>query len=351
MIFGPKFDEFVQRIHPIDGDRSEDKEGRKQRRVLYQGRAWGETEEELPVQPNQSAFTVQARPKLLPKTGVYADRVLLERATHLLEQMTTLEEKVAQLCFYETEAIYDAVLQHEVELIIQMWQIGGILFTKGDYKRQAYLIERYQEVSKIALLMANDFLHGFSFYLQGDVLPEKSLPEQRFADLGKAVMVQNRRLGVHVQFDQERSDHQLPLSSKQVRGFRRGIREAHGIVGKEKCEATKPLPSSIQCSVPAPSPAQSNLGGNFSILAPEFQVQETIGFKTLSFFDATKLEGSMTEALYGAFSEHYEIFLFRGKIAEGIKLLCKLVRSGRISEEELDRRIMKVLIIKAHFQR
>jgi len=342
MIYGPQFSQHINRIQPIDGDRPDDQpDERKRRRVLYQGRAWAEAEEELPVQPTQPTLSTPIRGKPRTSAGVYADRVLLERASALLRQMTTLEEKVAQLCFYETDAVYDAALQHEVELMIQTWQIGGVLFKKGDYKRQAYLIECYQEVSKTALLIANDFLHGLSFYLQGDQLPEEELPEQRFSDLGKAVMVQNRRLGVHVQFDQERTHTKLPMSMKQSQGFRRGIREAQGIVAKEKTEAKE---SKLARS-------HSSKGG-FPILEhSELQVQETIGFKTLTFFDASKARGSLEEELHTAFDDHYDVFLLKGNISEAIRSLCKLVRTGKIREEELDRRIMKVLIIKLTFPR
>lgn len=339
MIYGPHFSQHINRIQPIDKDHSDDQnDERKRRRVLYQGRAWAEAEEELPVQPTHSVST-PPKDKRRSSAGVYADRVLLDRAQALLRRMTTLEEKAAQLCFLETDAIYDTALQHEVELLIQTWQIGGILFKKGEYKRQAYLIERYQEVSKTALLIANDFLHGLSFYLQGDRLPEVELPEQRFSDLGKAVMVQNRRLGVHVQFDQERTLTKLPLSPKQAQGFRRGIREALGIVAKEKAE---PIENKLEKS-------HTSKGGFPILERSHLQVQETIGFKTLTFFDATKAKGPLEEELHTAFDDHYDIFLVRGNLSEAIRSLCKLVRTGKIREDELDRRIMKILIIKALF--
>lgn len=334
MLNGPQFNQFIDRIDPIDKDRSDDQQDeRKKRRVLYQGRAWAETEEDLPVQPTQPKPPYCSKQRV--SMGVYADRVLLERATALLSQMTTLEEKIAQLCFYETEAVYDAEKQHEIELLIQTWQFGGILFKRGEYKREAYLIERYQEISKTALLIANDFLHGLSFYLQGDTLIVEELPEQRLSDLGKAVMVQNRRLGVHIQLDQEREEKKINLSEKQSQGFRRGVREARGIVGKERIDPTKKnrvLPSK----------------GNFPLLdRSELQIQEMIGYKTLTFFDVTKQKEELEGTLLQAFRDNFDLFLLKGNIGEAIRTLCKLVRTGKIREEELDKRIMKILIIKA----
>lgn len=340
MIFGPQFNPYIDRVQPIDKDPSDDpQDRRRRRRVLYQGRAWAEKEEELPVQPSQPTSSTPVRKRAKSSAHVYADRELLERAQALLNRMTTLEEKVAQLCFFETDAIYDTALQHEVELMLQTWQIGGVLFRKGNYKRQTYLIERYQEVSKTALLIANDFLHGLSFYFQGDQLPKEDLPEQRFSDLGKAVMVQNRRLGVHIQFDQERTLTKLPMTSKQKQGFRRGVREALGIVGKK--EKGDPSDNPLNKS-------HSSKKG-FPILEhSQLQAQETIGFKTLTFFDVTT-QHSLEESLLKAFDNHYDVFLLKGHVSEVIRSLCKLVRTGKIREEELDRRIMKVLIIKSLF--
>ncbi|MCH9626606.1 MAG: hypothetical protein S4CHLAM2_02320 [Chlamydiales bacterium] len=337
MIFGPHSTQQINRLQPVDGDHSEDQQDeRKRRRVLYQGRAWAEKEEELPFQPEGNQVPT---PKKQHSPRVYADRAVLDRAQALLCQMTTLEEKVAQLCFLETEAVYNAALQHEVEFLIQTWQVGGVLFKNGNYKRQAYLIECFQNVSKTALLIANDFLHGLSFYLQGDQLPsEEELPEQRFSDLGKAVMAQNRRLGVHIQFDQERVLAKLRMNPKQAQAFRRGIREGQGIVAKEGVE---PVVKTVARS-------HSAKKGGFPILAfNHLQVQETIGFKTLTFFDATGVRKRFEETLLAAFEAHYDVFLLKGNVSETIRALCRLVRTGKIREEDLDRHIMKALIIKA----
>lgn len=348
MIYGPQFHN-VHRIHPIDPDRHDDdqKDGRK-RRVLHQGRAWAEAEEnDLPLQPSIPKNPPPARSRR-SSSGVYADRVLLEKAQRYFNNLTTIEEKAAQLCFLVTEAVYDSSIQNQVELIIQTWQIGGVLFHKGDYRRQAYLIERFKEISKTPLLFANDFLHGLSFYLQGDVFPKTMFSEQHYSDMGKAVMVQNRRLGVHVQFDRERTRKGYDMNEVQAKAFRKGVRGAHGIVGKEKAKYQQ---ESYAHSVKGPLPIFSLKEGPM-LAAPfaEYQVQETIGFKTLTFFDATQLDkGSLDEELLMAFKQLYDVFLLSGNIAEAIRAIARLVRSGKLREEVLDRHVMKALIIKSLF--
>ncbi len=336
MIFGPQYSHPMQRVQPTDGDRQEeDARDGKKKKVQYQGRAWEETEEELPFQPH----TPEKNPAKSERTGVYADRALLERAQALFQKLTTLDEKAAQLFFLVTDAIYDTDLQRDVELLIQAWQIGGILFHKGEYRRQAYLIEHYQQLSKTALLFANDFKHGLSFYLQGDPFPN-SPSQQHYNDLGKAVTVQNRRLGVQIQFDRERGEAGLPMTEEEAKAFRLGIRNAHGIVGKEKI------------ALPESSPTKSGIN-ILSFQEGAFQngqVQETINFKTFTFFDATSTPSeNLEKELLTAFKQLYDVFLCSTNISDAISTLVSLVDSGKLSDAALDRHVMKALIIKSYF--
>ena len=346
MIFGPQYSHSINRVQPIDPDRQEE-DSRKKKRVLYQGRAWGETEEELPVQPSIPQKPQNPERAHRGPAGVYVDPVILAYAEDLFSALTTVEEKAAQLCFLVTDSIYDRELQNEVELLIQTWQIGGVLFHKGEYRRQVYLTQRYQELSKTPLLFANGFAHGLSFYLQGDLLPSGPISQRHYSDLGKAVMAQNRRLGVHVQFDRERGVVDDPMTELQAKAFRQGVRSAHGIVGKEKCPfQQESYPFMVKEGFPlfslkGISSISSTLGDN---------IQETIGFKTLTFFDAGPLDlGLLESALQDAFKGLCDVFLFNGNIIDGIRSLARLVDSGKLSEATLDRHVMKALIIKSYF--
>lgn len=347
MIQGPRYNPDIHHIHPVDPDRQEDENGRRQKkRVVYQGRAWTETDEDLPAVP--SVPQTPQKKKERNSAGVYASSALVERAQALFDQLTTLEEKVAQLCFLATEAIYDAAVQNKVEFLIQTIQMGGILFLRGDYRRQTYLIEHYGKVSKTPLLFANDFLHGLSFYLQGDTFPDDHLSEKHYSDLGKTVMAQNRRLGVHIQFDRERSAEKLSMSELHAKAFRKGIRETQGIVGKEKGFLQQESPSH---SAKGGFSFQSlKEGAKLIPTASEHFTQETISFKTLTFFDATQGDQeSLEERLLGAFKQLYDVFLLSGNVSETIRALVSLVSSGKLPEEVLDRHVMKVLIIKSLF--
>ena len=283
-VYGPHFN---HRVDPI-GDHPDEQgdEERKKRRVKFKGRTWGKKEEDLlSLDPSLMEIPPLHDTQKKLSTGVYADRVCLDEAQQMFDKLTTLEEKIAQLCFYQTKALYDMQIQNNVELLIQAWQIGGVLYCAGEYKRQTYLIYRFQAVSKTPLLMGNDFLHGLSFYYEDQALPtfEGGLTEQRFSDLGKAVMVLGRRMNIHFQLDRERKVHHIPMTELHARAFRKGIRQAHGIVART--QPAKPnYSASAKQNYPTFSVEQHPL--SFSMDS----AQEHIGVKSLNFFDLTDEE-------------------------------------------------------------
>ncbi|MCP5469814.1 MAG: hypothetical protein H7A36_04840 [Chlamydiales bacterium] len=339
-IFGPQHSQPAHRIQPIDNhpdDQSQ--EEKRRRRSQHQGRIWDQREKGDVEKP---AFLDLQESKDERMHGLYGNTLYVEKASKLFDELTTLEEKVAQLCFYQTEAVYDTSIQQNVELLIQAWQIGGLLFTKGQYRRQGYLIERYQELSKTPLLIGNDFLHGLSFYFEGGELPDLQQPglEKRFSDLGKAVMGLNRRLSVHFQFDRERLGKHLPIKEEQLRAFRKGVRQANGIVGRENIKQRKAEAQASQ--------TQLHIAGNPKFMLSPQHASEFVGVKTLNFLDLTQ-DRVYDEKLVKAFKENYDIFLFGSNIQDAIRMICRAVKMGRISEEEIDRRVMKLLVLKNQY--
>lgn len=336
------FTQQINRIQNVSGDRDENaKDREKKRRVLYQGRLWIEKEEDLTVRPptdvplasNNCAFHQS-----------YVEPLLMKRAEEMFYSLRTWEEKVAQLCFIETEANYDLTLQRQVEHFIEEWGIGGIVFTRGSYGRQAYLIERYQALSKMQLLIANNFFHGISFYLQGDPFPKRTLSEKFLCDFGKAVMVQNRRLGVHIQMGYEENEEHWIGKEKARRAFSKGIRQAHGIIGK-KTDKRSPLNYS-----PFEIGGQYICEKTLQLLAStDLQVQESIGFNTLTFFKISDTSIALDPLLLDSRKRNDDILLLNKKCSDTIQALCGLIRLGKIPESEINRHVLKIMIIKARF--
>ena len=322
-VFGPyNLPSPSHRIQPVDDKPDQESaEEKRRRRAKHGGRTWNRREK-ADVEPTFADIREDEAHSLF-ETGSNEE---------LFEQLTTLEEKVAQLCFYQTEAVYDTSVQQHVELLIQAWQIGGLVFTKGQYKRQAYLIERYQELSKTPLLIGNDLLHGLSFYFEGDV-PE--LEQKRFSDLGKAVMGLNRRLGVNFQLDRDCAGSGPLLLEEQRRLFRSGIRQAQGIVGRLRPPLRQTESRSSKAHAVKPS-LESLLSA---------QPHDFVGSRQLTFLDLSE-DQIYEEKLVKAFKEPYDVLVFGANIQDAIRMISKAVKSGRIAEAEIDRRLLKVLALK-----
>jgi hypothetical protein len=333
----------IRGLQPVDANHNDDRREHQKKKSFYQGRAWTESEEDLPMQQIVPKEAKQERPAM----GMYCDQLILERAKKYFDCLTTLEDRIAQLCFFEIEANYNEERQYQTELMIQKGELGGILFTNGDYKRQSYLIEHFQSLAKVPLLMGNDFEHGLSFYFQADLpLSFPEMEERRLSDLGKAVMVQNRKMGVHFQFDRQRSEKKFSLAEAQSRAFRKGIRDAHGIVGWERTVERKPFSLSSKKTIP---PLSLLLGPLMTSVFGVDQVQDTVGVRTLNFLDFTRNDFIEELFIIDAFKSSHDAFLLSNNVATVIEKIAKAVRQGKIKEEELERRVMKILILKMLF--
>lgn len=313
----------AHRLEPVDRENNDEKNDERKKKVSYQGRSWQEEDEDLPIVPNYPPPKPTGR-------SVYADQSLLERAEAILKCFVTLEEKVAQMCFIATEAFYDRDHQNYMEQLIQKFQIGGILFTKGEFRRQSYLVERYQELSKLPLLMGNSFLHGLSFYFQDTIAVDKlaSMDERKSSDLGKAVVFQNKKLGCQFQFECNKGE----IGERQGRSFRNGIREAQGIVAR----------SNMTRKIKNVEPSDPSKKSFFS----SDNVQEAFGLRTINFLCVNSLE-----KLHEAFQNPYDAFLFNENIEKAIELIANSVRDGLVKEVDLDKMVLKCLVLKMlHFQ-
>lgn len=319
------------RVLPI-GDNNQDDEQKRKRKALYQGRTWTEKEEErsLPIPPHDD----KPREKEIP-SHIYANRLLLEKAKKILLEWPTLEEKCAQLCFLELEANYDSEKQQQLISLVQMGEVGGLLFSKGDFRRESYLVETLQDLSKFPLLIGNDFLQGLSFYFQRECTPDQlaNMSEIHLCDLAKAVVFQNRKLGVQLQLVREGSllsQKGFVLDKECIKAFANGIREAHGIVGREKkSQAFEPPVASASFA-----------------LHPS-QVQEVFSLRTLYFLDFTKeTEKSLEEMIMASFKQTFDILLISDKQAKASSAMATLVQKGKISLAEIEKRLLKVILLK-----
>ncbi len=327
-ILGPQSRSLVEAITDRDGSRKfSEKESQE---PIFSGRKWNKKGKE-PVWPiclsTLGSFKSQ---------GTSLDPKEFYKLRKRLEQLVTVEEKVSQLAFLSTEAQYDKAEQNEVEKILLTWQIGGILFTKGDFKRQNYLIDAYQQHAKTPLLIGNSFENALSLYFQDQEIVMPSTVEG-FGDLARVIGSMNKSLKVDFQFDRS-SD----MSDEQAKAFRKGIRSSFGL-------AARNLPDRrlnrfhqeefFNQALHVGHLHQSRYGASH-------ELQKIKSLNLLELHSTQLSEASLLEALrtdYDGFYGEAEL------IKKAITLLSAAVLKGHLSESELNKWVMKLLLAKTKY--
>jgi beta-glucosidase-like glycosyl hydrolase/CubicO group peptidase (beta-lactamase class C family) len=118
-----------------------------------------------------------------------------------------LEEQLGQL--FMIRAFSKGEIDHEkkIEKLIQEEHIGGLCFFQGNPKYQVELTQRFQEMSKVPLLISIDAEWGLGMRFKDQAI---SFPRQMtlgairnnrlIYDMGKEVARQLRRMGIHINF-------------------------------------------------------------------------------------------------------------------------------------------------------
>jgi beta-glucosidase-like glycosyl hydrolase/CubicO group peptidase (beta-lactamase class C family) len=140
----------------------------------------------------------------LTKSGLI-DSTASSWADSVLKTLS-LDEKIAQLMMIRTYSNKDETYYLGVEHTILKYKIGGLCFFQGGPVRQANLTNRYQEFSKIPLLIAMDAEWGPGMRLDSTY----SFPYQMtlgamnddhlIYEMGAAIAGQLKLLGVHINF-------------------------------------------------------------------------------------------------------------------------------------------------------
>ncbi len=122
-------------------------------------------------------------------------------------QQLTQDEKIGQL--FMIRAHSDKGPDHiaQVEKLIREYHVGGLLFFQGTPQKQAELTNKYQALSKRPLMIAMDAEWGLGMRLPKQTIsyPKQlmlgAIKDNRLIyDMGQEVARQCRRLGVHVNF-------------------------------------------------------------------------------------------------------------------------------------------------------
>ena len=118
----------------------------------------------------------------------------------------TLKEKVGQLFMVNVSSSASQKETDKIKELINEFQIGGVIFSKGGPKRQVKLNNEYQELSKIPLLigidaewglgMRLDSIQAFPWNMTLGAIQDNNLIEEA----GRQIARDCKRIGVHINF-------------------------------------------------------------------------------------------------------------------------------------------------------
>ncbi len=118
----------------------------------------------------------------------------------------TLEQKLGQLFMVAAYSGGEKANQEKIEQLITQNYIGGLIFMQGTAEAQAQQTNRFQQISKVPLLIGMDAEWGLGMRLKGvDDMPRQimmgAMPDSFLVyKMAQAVAYQCKRMGVHINF-------------------------------------------------------------------------------------------------------------------------------------------------------
>jgi len=320
-----------------------------------------------------------------------------------LSQMS-LEEKIGQLMMVAAYSTKGRTHVNEIKNLVKRYQLGGLIFFKGEPTKQVEQTNLYQSLSKIPMLIAIDGEWGLSMRLDSTVQYPRQLMLGAIQDnsllyeMGKQVAQQCKRMGIHINFapvvdvnnnpnnpvinDRSFGEEKYNVSAKGI-SYMRGMQE-NGIMacakhfpghGDTNVDSHKDLPvithdinrlSNIEffpfkeliknglqstmvahLSIPALD-ATPNLPTTLSKPVVTDLLRKEMGFNGLIFTDALNMQGvakyyAAGETELKAFQAGNDVLLFPTDVGKAIETIKAAVLNGSITQSRLDESVRRVL--------
>ena len=327
-------------------------------------------------------------------------------ADSLLNTMS-LDEKVGQLFMIATFSNRTEKYYQQIENNIATYHLGGLIFFQGGPYRQARLTNRYQQISRIPLMIGIDAEWGLGMRLDSSIDFPKQITLGAIQDnsyvekFGEEVGRQCKRLGIHINFAPSidvntnpenpiinyRSFGESPINvAEKGLAYVRGMKK-YNVLGSAKhfpghgdtdqdSHRTLPLIShnitrlnevelapfrrliadsvgSLMTGhlfVPALEP-RANTPTSISEKIVTEMIKNQMGFKGLLVTDALNMRG-ITQGLppgepdFLAFMAGNDILLQTANLPAAFNRIKQAVESGQIQQDILNARVKKILKAK-----
>jgi beta-N-acetylhexosaminidase len=316
-------------------------------------------------------------------------------------------ERIGQLFMVAAYSNKDSNHIKRIQKLIVKNKIGGLIFMQGGPLRQAELINSYQKLSKVPLMVSIDGEWGLAMRLDSTVKYPWQMTlgaiqdNQLIYEMGVDIGEQCKRLGIHVNFApvvdininpnnpiinaRSFGENKENVAEKGI-AYMKGMQAVnvmanakhfpgHGDTDKDSHKSlptinhTKGRMDSVELypfyklienglasmmvahlNIPAYA-EEDNMATTLSKNVVTNLLQDSLGFKGLIFTDALNMKG--VSALFEpgivdvkALLAGNDVLLFSGNVEKGIAEINKAIKRGEISREEVDRRCLKILRAK-----
>lgn len=318
----------------------------------------------------------------------------------------TPDERIAQLIMVDAYSNSEKENREEILKLIREQKIGGLIFLQGGPVRQVQLMNEYQEASKVPLLGAIDAEWGLGMRLDSTI----SFPfqmalgaiqdDREIYQMGAEIARQIKRVGLHMNFApvvDVNNNAENPVINYRSFGenkykvaekgiiYMRGLQD-HLVLptakhfpghGDTDVDSHLALPQILHSrarldslelypfrkiikagiggimvahlDIPALDPA--GVPSTLSNKVITTLLQEELGFEGLIVTDAMNMKGVTKDKLPGivdkdAILAGNDLLEFTEDVPGAIAEIRKAVEQGLISQEEIDRRVRKILALK-----
>jgi beta-N-acetylhexosaminidase len=317
------------------------------------------------------------------------------------------KQRIAQLFFVRAHTDKGLRYEDSVADVIKQQQIGGLVFFQGGPVRQADLINKYQKIANVPLLIAMDGEWGIGMRLDSTISYPYQMTLGAIQDnaliykMGQQVAYDFKRLGMQMNFGPDMDvnnnpnnpvinyrsfgDNKYNVAEKGI-AYLKGMQDegllttakhfpGHGDTNvdshlelpllpftRQRLDSLEEYPfrEAIKAGISGVMiahmdiPALDNTKNLPSTLSRKIVtgvLKDSLGFKGLVVSDAMEMKAVTKyfpdgEAEVKAFLAGNDIIELSSNSAKAILMIRKAIRKGQISEDEFDARVKKVLAAK-----
>ncbi|MGQ0829936.1 MAG: glycoside hydrolase family 3 N-terminal domain-containing protein [Bacteroidota bacterium] len=345
----------------------------------------------------------------IPKAPVQ-DPPFYMRNTHWADSVfktLTPDERIAQLFMVAAYSNKGRAHLTEIKKLVDEYKIGGLIFFQGGPVRQALQANYYQSGSKVPLLMSMDAEWGLAMRLDSTTKFPRQMTlgaiqnDSLIYEMGAEIARQCKRLGMQINFAPVVDVNNNPLNpvisnrsfgedkynvARKAAMYMKGMQDngvlanakhfpGHGDTDSDSHKTLPTVKSSRQRldtlelypfkelfsqglgSIMVAHlfiPALDTTANQASTLTKKIVtglLKDTLGFKGLIFTDALNMKGVSKfykpgEVDAKALIAGNDVLLFAEDVPTAIKEIKAAISRGDISQEEIDKRCMKILLVK-----